>query len=77
MSALRLHEKGYTVFAGCLLPEGEGAKKLKDACVERFHVVSLDVTKDESVAAAGKYVRLNLGSKRRVLKCSRISLYPL
>lgn len=62
MIAKRLDEKGYSVFAGCLLPEEEGARNLRDACSEKLRVVPLDVTSDESVKSAGRIVRQNLGS---------------
>ena len=35
----------------------------KEAASDRLHVVSLDVSKDESVAEAKKFVEEKLGSK--------------
>ncbi|XP_060565054.1 D-beta-hydroxybutyrate dehydrogenase, mitochondrial-like [Ruditapes philippinarum] len=54
--ARRLDSLQFTVFAGCLHPEGDGAKKLKSASSKRLHVVPLDVGSDESVQEAHDYV---------------------
>ncbi|XP_074594918.1 retinol dehydrogenase 5-like [Brevipalpus obovatus] len=45
-SALHLNQFGFRVIATCMLPDGEGAKKLKQkACKpEKMHIVGLDVT---------------------------------
>lgn len=67
MAAKRLDEKGYTVFAGCLLPEEDGARKLKDECSEKLRVVPLDVTSDVSVKSAGRFVRQSLGNLSKTL----------
>ncbi|XP_077988237.1 D-beta-hydroxybutyrate dehydrogenase, mitochondrial-like [Glandiceps talaboti] len=45
-----------TIFAACLNPDGEGAKKLTSECSYRVVIVPLDVTSDESVAKAMKLV---------------------
>ncbi|XP_022308697.1 D-beta-hydroxybutyrate dehydrogenase, mitochondrial-like [Crassostrea virginica] len=52
----RLDKIGFTVFAGCLDPEGEGAKALKDNCSENVHIVKLDVTKEEDIQQARAYI---------------------
>ena len=52
--------QGFTVFAGCLNPTGDGAEKLKQEGSGRIHVIGLDVTKDEQVKEAEKFVRGNL-----------------
>lgn len=54
--AKKLSNYGFTVFAGCLQPNGEGAKKLLREHHENLIIVPLDVTKDESVEAARKLV---------------------
>ncbi|XP_045214846.2 17-beta-hydroxysteroid dehydrogenase type 6-like isoform X2 [Mercenaria mercenaria] len=59
--ARRLDNKGFTVFAGCLLPDQEGAKQLKEQCSDRLHIVHVDVTDDWLVRGAVKYVKENLG----------------
>ncbi|XP_053393617.1 estradiol 17-beta-dehydrogenase 2-like [Mercenaria mercenaria] len=56
-TALRLAKTGFTVFAGCLKPEGEGATALREKGGERLHVVPLDVTSDESVNQAVDIVK--------------------
>lgn len=56
-----LDSEGYTVFAGCLDPAGEGADHLKAKCSDRLHIVPIDVTEDFSVKVAGEYVKENLG----------------
>lgn len=62
--AQRLDDLGLHVFAGCLLPEKEGAQTLKKSCSERLHVVPLDVTSEESVQSALQYVKDNIGSNK-------------
>lgn len=59
--ARRLDKKGFTVFAGCLLPDREGAKQLKAECSDRLHIIHVDVTDDWLVRGAVKYVKENLG----------------
>ncbi|XP_069118094.1 D-beta-hydroxybutyrate dehydrogenase, mitochondrial-like isoform X1 [Argopecten irradians] len=54
--AKRLNEWGYTVYAGVLNEEGPGAKVLQSHQSDRFHVVKLDVTKDEDVQQLLEYV---------------------
>jgi NAD(P)-dependent dehydrogenase (short-subunit alcohol dehydrogenase family) len=61
--AKRLDTLGVTVFAGCLFPEDIGAKDLKSACSNRLHVLHLDVTREEHVRNAVKYVKNSLGNK--------------
>ena len=61
--AKRLDSLGVTVFAGCLFPEDAGAKKLKSACSNRLHVLQLDVTREDHVRNAVKYVNNSLGNK--------------
>lgn len=58
--ALRLDRLGFQVFAGCLFPQGEGAKSLQLNASSRLHIVPLDVTKDEDFQKAVDYVRRNL-----------------
>lgn len=62
--AQRLDDLGLHVFAGCLFPEKDGAQTLKKSCSERLHVVQLDVTSEESVKEAVKYVNENLGENK-------------
>ena len=52
--AVELHKRGFTVFAGCLLKDknGAGAKKLEavsesSRLTNKLHVIQLDVTKEE------------------------------
>lgn len=58
--AMRFDEMQMHVFAGCLRPEGSGAQKLKSTCSSRLHIVPLDITDEEQVKAAVKYVKANL-----------------
>lgn len=55
---------GYHVFAGCLAPDREGAKSLKDAASDRLHIVPIDVTDDFQVLQAVKYVKDHIGENR-------------
>jgi len=63
--AKRLDTLGVTVFAGCLFPEDVGAKELKSACSNGLHVLHLDVTREEHVRNAVKYVKDSLGNKSK------------
>ena len=54
--AVRLDQLGFTVFAGCLYPQGDGSVKLREHTSRDPHVVPLDVGKEESVLAAHDYV---------------------
>lgn len=68
--AKRLDEKGYVVFAGCLLPDREGAQGLRKECSDRLRVVQVDVTDEWQVRGALKYIKENIGdnSKSNVQK---------
>ncbi|XP_036398807.1 D-beta-hydroxybutyrate dehydrogenase, mitochondrial [Megalops cyprinoides] len=61
--AKRLDGMGFAVFAGCLFPDGEGARNLVQECSRRMKVLKLDVTKDEDVASAKAVVQANLPEK--------------
>ncbi|XP_041363765.1 17-beta-hydroxysteroid dehydrogenase type 6-like [Gigantopelta aegis] len=61
--SIRLDRLGYTVFAGCLMPDREGAQQLKEATSDRLHIVAVDVTNDWQVREAQKYVKENIGDK--------------
>ncbi|XP_033733592.1 D-beta-hydroxybutyrate dehydrogenase, mitochondrial-like [Pecten maximus] len=54
--AKRLHDLGYTVYAGVLSKESPGAKVLQARQSDRLHVIKLDVTKDDDVQKALEYV---------------------
>lgn len=62
--ARKLDKKGLTVYAGCLFPDGDGAKDLKNSCSSRLRIVQLDVTNDEHVQNAAKMVKSTLGNKK-------------
>lgn len=55
--AKRLDSMGFTVFAGCLQENSDGANTLKSSTTGRLHVIQLDVTKDKSVEEAVKFVK--------------------
>jgi NAD(P)-dependent dehydrogenase (short-subunit alcohol dehydrogenase family) len=59
-TALRLCKAGFYVFAGCLNPNCDGAKSLKEKGGERLQVVSIDVTDDESIKQALETTRKGL-----------------
>ena len=52
---------------GCLLKDkgGPGAKELISSCSERTHVLQLDVTSEEEVQKAVKYISANLPNKSK------------
>ncbi|GBO06168.1 D-beta-hydroxybutyrate dehydrogenase, mitochondrial [Araneus ventricosus] len=62
MLARRLDSMGYKVFAGCLEPDGEEVKKLKDTISSHLEIVPLDVTKTDSVQNALQIVESKLGN---------------
>lgn len=55
--AARLDRFGFTVFAGVLFPEGEGAQKLARGASKRLKLLKMDVTKADEVEAAISAVR--------------------
>ncbi|KAK3578524.1 hypothetical protein CHS0354_007780 [Potamilus streckersoni] len=61
--AKRLDVLGFTVFAGCLHPKGDGAKALGSKASKRVHIVSMDVGNDKSMAEALDYVKTKLPKK--------------
>uniref|UniRef100_A0A672R769 D-beta-hydroxybutyrate dehydrogenase, mitochondrial-like n=1 Tax=Sinocyclocheilus grahami TaxID=75366 RepID=A0A672R769_SINGR len=61
--AKKLDRMGFTVFAGCLCPEGPGAQSLVEEGSDRMKVLQLDVTKDEDVSLAKGFVQANLPEK--------------
>ncbi|XP_063008906.1 D-beta-hydroxybutyrate dehydrogenase, mitochondrial-like [Melospiza melodia melodia] len=60
--ALRLHRLGFTVFAGCLCPGGDGARRLQREAggAGRLRVLRLDVTRARDVRAAKELVLSHL-----------------
>ncbi|XP_006007120.1 D-beta-hydroxybutyrate dehydrogenase, mitochondrial-like [Latimeria chalumnae] len=61
--AKQLDGMGFTVFAACLFPEGDGAQKLRMECSHKLNVIKLDVTLDEDVAKAKEFVESHLPAK--------------
>lgn len=47
---------GFTVFAGCLSDQSDGAKSLRKSRTGRLHILGLNITKDDEVAKAVEYV---------------------
>jgi len=67
--ALRLNAMGVAVYAGVLNENSEGARVLKAKNCSKLKVVPMDVTNDEDVQRAVKFVSADLGerSERPVL----------
>ncbi|XP_044148352.1 retinol dehydrogenase 7-like [Bufo gargarizans] len=62
--AHRLLDMGFTVFATCLFPDGEGAQSLiTHASPGQVKVIRLDVTSDKEVEQVKQYVLDNLPDK--------------
>ncbi|KAM6973291.1 D-beta-hydroxybutyrate dehydrogenase, mitochondrial [Aplochiton taeniatus] len=61
--ARRLDAEGFVVFAGCLFPHGDGAKTLKNEGSSHIKILKLDVTSDEDVQQAERFVISNLPEK--------------
>uniref|UniRef100_K1QYM4 D-beta-hydroxybutyrate dehydrogenase, mitochondrial n=1 Tax=Magallana gigas TaxID=29159 RepID=K1QYM4_MAGGI len=53
---MRLDAMGFTVFAGCLNPESEGAKRLKEEASGQIHVLKMDINSDADVKSVLDYV---------------------
>lgn len=47
---------GVLVFAGVLDVKGAGAQKLREGPSEKLHVLQLDVTDDEQIETARRYI---------------------
>ncbi|XP_041364987.1 D-beta-hydroxybutyrate dehydrogenase, mitochondrial-like [Gigantopelta aegis] len=60
--AKRLDAVGFTVFAGCLSKESDGATLLQNTS-DRIHTLELDITKDESIRECLETVQEHCGSK--------------
>ncbi|XP_064595490.1 17-beta-hydroxysteroid dehydrogenase type 6-like [Liolophura sinensis] len=60
--AKRLDRLGFTVFAGCLFPDKDGAQSLKRETSDRLQLIPCDVTDDWQVQQALHTVTNNLGS---------------
>lgn len=58
--ATTLYKTGFTVFACCLDDQSEGANQLKNLSSNQIHVIKMDITKQEQVDDAHKYVEANL-----------------
>lgn len=58
--ARRMDTLGYKVFAACLNPKCMGAKELSVNCTSNLHILSMDVTNDQSIQDAEEYVTQNL-----------------
>nr|CAD7412608.1 unnamed protein product [Timema poppensis] len=61
--AKRLDALGVIVYAGLRKPHSTGALELKATCSKNLHIVVIDVTKDEDVKNAVKYVNKTIGDK--------------
>ena len=63
--AIKLCSMGVQTFAGCLFSKGVGAMRLNELKSNYLHVVQLDVTKDDQVAAAVEYIENKLGKNSK------------
>ena len=69
--ARELDRLGLHVFAGCLTPEGELA--LKSLCSQNLLTVRIDVSQEDSIQNAFKFINANLPDDRGIyLICLRI-----
>ncbi|OXA41673.1 D-beta-hydroxybutyrate dehydrogenase, mitochondrial [Folsomia candida] len=59
-SAKKLHGMGYTVFAGVISSDTDGAKQLQKEFKTRMYTVPMNVTSDEDVTKALEYIKENL-----------------
>ncbi|XP_049776765.1 estradiol 17-beta-dehydrogenase 2-like isoform X3 [Schistocerca cancellata] len=77
--ARHLDGLGVPVFAGCLFPDGPGARRLAADCSSRLRVLPLDVTSDQQVADAVVSVQtaLSHASGTGRVPVPRVSAYCL
>ncbi|XP_056423835.1 retinol dehydrogenase 7-like [Hyla sarda] len=62
--AHRLLDLGFTVFAACLFPDGDGAQALRHhSAPGQVKVIRLDVTSDKEIEQVKQYVQDNLPEK--------------
>lgn len=61
--AEKLDAIGFTVIACCMFPGKGGADDLRRKCSSRLHILRLDVTSNEDVNAAVKYVQDKIGNE--------------
>ncbi|XP_069682628.1 estradiol 17-beta-dehydrogenase 2-like isoform X4 [Periplaneta americana] len=65
--ALHAHKLGFIVIAGCLNVHGEGAQQLQNLCLERLHIIQLDVTNTTSIESAVQSVETILKENPKFL----------
>ncbi|GFS64509.1 hypothetical protein TNIN_410971 [Trichonephila inaurata madagascariensis] len=58
--AKKLDSEGFHVYASCYCPSGPGATELKQKSSNRLKILGIDVTSDESVLKAVKFVEEDL-----------------
>lgn len=61
--AKHLDKLGFTVFAGVLDKEGQGAAELRKNCSERLSVLQMDITKPEQIKDAHSKVTEKIQDK--------------
>lgn len=64
--AQNLHQQGYYIIAGCLSLQSIGALKLREKNDEKFFVIEMDVTDEQSVNKAKEQVEIYLQSKPKI-----------
>lgn len=71
VTALHLNKVGFTVFAGCLNPEGEGGISLQQNCkdLDRMHVIRFDVTSDADIQQVYERIESHTKKTGEELKC--------
>ncbi|XP_033735487.1 D-beta-hydroxybutyrate dehydrogenase, mitochondrial-like [Pecten maximus] len=60
--AKRLDDHGFDVFAGVLSTSSEGASSLRSRKSKRLHVLQLDITSQDDVDKAAKYIESKCGN---------------
>ena len=62
------------MFAGCLAPDREGARQLKETCSKNLTIVQMDVTDDWQVRGVVKAVKEKMnGNGKRYINHSTMS----
>lgn len=68
MHAKRLNEYGFTVFAGCLFPDGQGPKDLASSVKypDKLILLKVDVSCDKSVKSAFEHIQTSLNNNAQL-----------
>ena len=73
--AVECDKLGFTVFAGVLSPDGNGAQHLRDICSQKLKIVKMDVTSNKDVVNVVKQIQSSGQELWAVVNNAGIGLY--